>query len=295
MSLYSTLGINKDASPLDIKRAFRTLSMEYHPDKSSGDADKYKEISNAYDILSDVKKRQQYDHEEQFGKGHMFGGGGGGGFNHGDIFNMMFGGGGGGGFEQMFGGGGPNVRIFQNGRPVFSKPPPIQHIVVVSLEESFTGTNKKILIHRKIMQGNTNRDEEEAFYIPIPKGADNDEVIVLQQRGHIHQNMKGDVQIKIVVKNTSVYTRRGMDLVYKKSISFKDSLCGFKFVIDHIDGKKYNINNNQGKIIYPGFTKTIPNLGMVRNNSNGKLIIEFNVNYPSELTEKQVETFRDIL
>jgi len=293
MSLYSTLGVDKDASPVDIKRAFRNLSMKYHPDKPSGDADKYKEISNAYDILSDTQKRQQYDHEEQFGKGHMFGGGG---FNHGDIFNMMFGGGGNGNFEHMFGGGGgPNIRIFQNGRPVFSKPPPIQHSVVISLEESFTGTNKKVLIQRKIVQGNIKRNEEEAFYIPIPKGADNDEVIVLQQRGHIHQNMKGDVQIRIVVKNTSNYTRKGMDLVYKKTIPFKDSLCGFKFIIDHIDGKKYNINNNPGKIIYPGFTKTIPELGMERNNSKGKLIIEFNVNYPSELTEKQVEIFQNEL
>lgn len=294
MSLYTTLGVNKDASQVDIKRAFRKLSMKYHPDKPTGDADKYKEISNAYDILSDDTKRQQYDHEEQFGKGHghMFGGGG---FSHGDIFNMMFGGGGGGGFEQMFSGGGPNIRIFQNGRPVFSKPPPIQNNIIVSLEEAFTGTNKKVLIHRKIVQGNVKRDEEEAIYIPIPKGVDNDEVIVLQQRGHAHNNMKGDVQIKIVVKNTTAYTRKGMDLVYKKSISFKDSLCGFKFVIDHIDRKKYNINNNPGKIIYPGFTKTIPNLGMERNTSKGNLIIEFNVNYPSELTEKQIEAFKDIL
>lgn len=292
MSLYSTLGVEKNASNIDIKKAFRKLSMKYHPDKPEGDAEKYKKISNAYDILSDSQKRKQYDHEEQFGKGHMFGGGG---INQNDIFNMMFGGGGG-GFEHVFmSGGGPNVRIFQNGRQVFTKPQPIQQTVSVTLQEAFTGTNKRIKIRRQVHDNNKSRLEEEAFYIPIPKGADNDEVIVLQQKGHVQNNMKGDINIKIHVINNTAFIRKGMDLLYKKTITFKDSLCGFNFMIEHIDNKKYNINNNAGKIIYPGFKKYVPKLGIERNDTFGQLIIEFNVDYPEELTEKQIETFKNIL
>jgi len=292
MSLYATLGVEKNASDIDIKKAFRKLSMQHHPDKPNGNAEKYKEISNAYDILSDAQKRRQYDHEEQFGKGHMFGGGG---MNHNDIFNMMFGGGGG-GFEHVFtSGGGPNIRIFQNGRPVFTKPQPIQQVLNITLQESFTGTNKRIKIRRQIHEHGKTRVEEEAFYIPIPKGADNDEIVVLQEKGHVQHNMKGDIHVKIHVSNSTNFTRKGMDLHLKKTISFKESLCGFSFIIDHIDNKKYNINNNAGKIIYPGFKKYIPKLGMYRNNTIGQLIIEFNVEYPGELTPKQIEVFQDIL
>ena len=293
MSLYSTLGVDKNASNVDIKKAFRKLSMQYHPDKPNGNSEKYKEISNAYDILSDSQKRKEYDHEEQFGKGHMFGGGG---INQNDIFNMMFGGGGGGGFEHVFmSGGGPNVRIFQNGRPVFTKPQPIQQTINITLQEAFTGTNKRIKIRRQVHENNKGRIEEEAFYIPIPKGVDNDEVIILQQKGHVQHNMKGDINIKIHVTNNTSFIRKGMDLLYKKTISFKDSLCGFSFIIDHIDGKKYNINNIAGKIIYPGFKKYVPQLGIQRNNITGQLIIEFNVDYPEELSQKQIDTFKDIL
>lgn len=292
MSLYSTLGVEKNASNIDIKKAFRKLSMQYHPDKSTGDAEKYKEISNAYDILSDSQKRKQYDHEEQFGKGHMFGGSG---INQNDIFNMMFGGGGGGGFEHVFMSGGPNVRIFQNGRPVFQKPKPIQQLINITLKEAFTGTNKRVKIRRQVHENNKGILEEEAFYIPIPKGVDNDEIIVLQQKGHVQNNMKGDINIKIHVTNSTPFIRKGMDLLYKKTITFKDSLCGFNFMIDHIDSKKYNINNNAGKIIYPGFKKYVPKLGMERNDSFGQLIIEFQVDYPEELTQEQIETFKSIL
>ncbi|MCM8540886.1 MAG: molecular chaperone DnaJ [Lentisphaeraceae bacterium] len=113
---YETLAVSKDASQSEIKKAYRKLALKYHPDKNQGDKvaeDKFKEISSAYEVLSDENKRSKYD---RFGHDAytQSGGGGGGGGDPFDIFSQVFGGGGGGGgssiFDQLFGGGGGGGR-----------------------------------------------------------------------------------------------------------------------------------------------------------------------------------------
>jgi molecular chaperone DnaJ len=120
---YDTLGVSRDVSAEDLKKAYRKLAVKYHPDKNPGDQsaeDKFKQVGEAYDVLSDTDKRAAYDRYghaafTQGGMGGPGGGGGGGGFHDAyDIFNQMFGGGGGGGgggiFEAFFGGGGRQRR-----------------------------------------------------------------------------------------------------------------------------------------------------------------------------------------
>ena len=114
---YATLGVSKDSSQSEIKKAYRKLALKYHPDKNQGNTeaeDKFKEISSAYEVLSDENKRSKYD---RFGHDAytQSGGGGGGGGDPFDIFSQVFGGGGGGGggssiFDQLFGGGGGGGR-----------------------------------------------------------------------------------------------------------------------------------------------------------------------------------------
>jgi DnaJ-class molecular chaperone len=91
------------------------------------------------------------------------------------------------------------------------------------------------------------------------------------------------------------FIRRGMHLLYKKKITFKESLCGFKFQLEHINGKKFVIQNNDGKVIYDGFRKTLKGLGMKREGRIGDLIIEFTVDYPDTLPEKTIEYLRNVL
>jgi len=302
MSLYEKLGVDKSANADDIKKSFRKLSMKYHPDRPDGNEQKYKEINNAYDILSDEQKRKQYDMEQQFGQrgAHPMRGD-----DMSNIFNMMFGMGGAPmsgmhNINEMFQGNmGPGVRIFHNGRPVHvrpQKPEPIKKVVIITLDEAFNGTKKQVEIERWIMRNNIKIQETENLYIDIPKGIDSNEIILIRNRGHaVSDQLKGDIKLHIQLKPHSTFKRQGIDLFLHKKITFKDSLCGFQFQMKHIDNKTYSINNQPGKILYPGFKKIVNGLGIQRDNSKGNLVIVFDIDYPEILNETQVAELRKIL
>ncbi len=138
---YDILGVSKGASDDDIKKAFRKLAHEYHPDKPTGNAEKFKEINSAYQVLSDADKRAKYDQFgpqfEQMNQGG-FGGGGFGGFGQGGV-NMDFGD----IFGEMFGGGGRGRREPESGRN-------IQMDMHLSFTEAAFGADKDVKVHRAI-------------------------------------------------------------------------------------------------------------------------------------------------
>ena len=143
---YETLGISKGASADEIKKAYRKLAVKYHPDKNPGDKEaeeKFKEVSAAYETLSNPDKRRQYD---QFGHDaytRSGGGAGGAGFNAQDIFSQFFGGGGFGGFEDLFGGGSrrANPNAPQQGED-------LRYAVEIDFEDAMYGVDKKINVSR---------------------------------------------------------------------------------------------------------------------------------------------------
>ena len=151
---YDTLGVSKGASETEIKKAYRKLAIKHHPDKNQGDKkaeDKFKELSQAYEVLSDQSKRQQYDqfgHAAFTGAGRGAGGGGGGGFHDPfDIFSQVFSGGGGGGggsiFEELFGGGGNSRR-----RSGPMEGADLRYDLEIDFEDAVYGADKKIKIPR---------------------------------------------------------------------------------------------------------------------------------------------------
>jgi molecular chaperone DnaJ len=152
---YELLGVARDASDADLKKAYRKLAVKYHPDKNPGDATaeaKFKEISEAYDVLKDADKRAAYDRYghaafKQGGMGNAGGGMGGmGGHDPFDIFREAFGGGGGGGgiFEEFFGGGGGrSAGGAQHGAD-------LRYDLEISLEEAAKGTEKEIRYRRPV-------------------------------------------------------------------------------------------------------------------------------------------------
>lgn len=305
---YNILGVDKKASQDEIKKAFRRLSLQLHPDKTGNNVDstnKFKEVSEAWEVLQDPAKRKQYD------MGNMLNGAVG--INPEDLFKEMFGGGnnpfGGGIFQGMapnfdnvqthffhMDGNGisgmPNVNI----RHTMSKPTPIIKKIKIQIENAYTGCNVPIEIERWIQDGNTKIRENETLYVKIPNGVDENEIIVLREKGNvINERNKGDVKIFVTVENKTEYTRKGLDLIYYKSISLKDALCGFSFNMKYIDGRNFQINNGEGNIIVPGFKKIIPNMGMKRDDNIGNLIIEFTIIFPETLSKEKIDALKEKL
>lgn len=317
MSYYEVLDVEKNASESEIKRAYRQKSLHHHPDKNGGNDVMFKEINEAYETLSDLSKRKQYDLEEQL-KHNPFGF-----FSQpmkspfmeqsdlnnelNQMFSSLFG-------NQMnvgmpqFPGEMPNVHIFRGEVPVEEifrkvsekcniKPEPINISLTITLEEAYNGCSLPVVINRWTMIGDTKINEEETMYIDIYPGIDEHEIITLKEKGNINDNQrKGDVKINIEVENKTLFQRNGLDLIYKKDLTLKEALCGFSFDIIHINNKKLAFNNKKNiTLVKPNYRKKINNMGMKRNNKIGCLIIDFNILFPEKITREQVDALSQIL
>lgn len=307
---YDILGVSKDASDSEIKKAFRALSLKHHPDRG-GDTQQFQEINEAYETLTDPSKKAQHDMELNGFPGGMHGIH----FSHtmdgndfGDInniFNMMFGGGMS-GMPGMHAFGGPDIRIFHNGIPVhgggifhnLQKPPVIVKNVHITLEQAYQGVSLPIEVERwVIIDNNMKRMEKETVYVSIPAGIDENEVIVMRDKGNVvNESLKGDVKIAIQIENNTPFKRYGLDIVFKKTITLKEALCGFSFELKHLNGKQLCLNNNTNKtVIKPNCKRVIPNMGINRENNTGNLIIEFDIEFPDSLTEEQMRKLSEVL
>ena len=300
---YKILGVDSNNNQIQIKKAFRKLSMKHHPDRG-GNKEQFQKINEAYQILGDPLKKKRYDMERN---NPLFGMSNGGIGNPEDIFNMMFGGGPGmSGMSNAFGFGMPNVRIFHNGRPVnmntFQKASPIVKTIEITLEQAYTGLNYPLKIEKWIMENNVKKMENETIYIDVKAGIDDNEIIILRNRGNVlSEDNIGDIKIFVKVINNTQFKREGLDLIIMKKISLKEALIGFNFEFKHLSGKIYTINNKTGKVVTPDFIKEVPNMGMKRIRKHpaspliGKLLICFQIEYPTTITEEQRNQLEKIL
>ena len=313
VNFYNTLGVEETASKEEIKKAYRTLSMKHHPDKNNNSIESNtmtKTINEAYETLGDEQKKAEYDNSRKNPFMRMNSHRGGGMevpidelFQN--IFGMGMGGfpgmGGMGGFPGM-GGMPPGAKIHVfHGSPMnlhqaLQKPSPIIKTITISIENVLTGTTIPFEVERWIIENGLKVFEKETIYVTLSKGVDDNELIILRDKGNvINENCKGDIKLFVKVENNTPFIRSGMDLILDKEITLKDALCGFSFEIKYINGKSYTLHNNSGNIISPGFKKIIPNLGLERGDHKGSMIIIFNVKFPEKLTEEQMGKLGEVL
>jgi DnaJ-class molecular chaperone len=306
---YTALEIPENAKLDEIKKSYRRLSLKYHPDKNPNDVDavnKFHKITEAYETLSNEEKRHEYDTMRNNPFAKMFQKGGGSSMDQFDpmeemmanIFGMPFGMKGG----MGMGFGSPNIHIFKNGMPVnfgaqaLQKPTPIIRTLLITMEQVLIGATVPLDIERWIFENGNKIFEKETLYIDIPKGIDDNEIIMIREKGNIVNDIcKGDVKLFIKVTNNTDLHRNGLDLILEKKISLKESLCGFSFDLKYVNGKNYTINNHSGNIIPPGYKKIIPSMGLTREKHTGNLIIVFEVEFPTKLKEETLMKLNEIL
>jgi DnaJ-class molecular chaperone len=325
-SFYNILDVPETATADEIKKAYRKLSMLYHPDKngnSSESTEKFQKISEAYEVLGDAEKKKEYDMTQNNPFFKMMGQSHGMGHMHpvdelfSSLFGMPFMGGLSQGPDIQFMGGGPNIRVFQNGRPVQmqqgqsqhmfgqgppsffqqapQKPPPIIKQINVPIDKILTGTTIPVDIERWLIENGLKIFEKETVYVTVPKGIDDGEIILLKDKGNIlGETNKGDIKVFIKIENTTEFKRSGLDLILDKTITVKEALCGFSFELKYITGKVYTITNNSGNIISHGYQKIIPNMGLTRDGHTGSLLIVFDVKFPEKLSEEVLSALKAI-
>ncbi|MBT0831592.1 J domain-containing protein [Campylobacter lari] len=247
-SLYETLGISQNASADEIKKAYRKLARQYHPDinKEAGAEEKFKEINAAYEILSDEKKRAQYD---RYGDS-MFGGQSfhdfsrnAGGADINDILNNIFGGGFG-GFGRGFSSSN-NFRSGFGGFGGFEEDLDLQASVKIPFEKGILGGEHTININN------------EQVKIKIPHGIKDGEKLRIRGKGKSFQGQKGYLILKVELEKSDEYEREDDDLYKKIEISLKTALFGDKISV-HTPRKEVKItippnSKNNQKIRLKGY------------------------------------------
>ena len=306
-SPYEALGLQKGCSDGDVKKAYRKLALKHHPDKPSGNAEEFKKIQGAYDILSDPQKRQNFD---QFGnpdgppQGNPFAGG------MPDIFSQMFGG-----------------KPFQHQQAQNQGPKrrnDAQHELGISFEDAYKGIHKhlRVGLHKPCMecrhkcpqcfgkgimhiqmgpmvmqqpcpacggQGSSrsgckncdnkgNKVENLNLEVVIPAGIEDGGRVVCKSLGEQPLNPNeepGDLIFVIRVQSHPEFMRQGDDLLWSTKISFVDSVNGKRIIIPHFAGQ-IEVDTADWGVIDPREDYIIPGTGF----RNGRLRVQFNVVYP---------------
>jgi molecular chaperone DnaJ len=288
---YEILGIAKDATDTEIKKAYRRKAMDMHPDKHKGDKaaeEKFKEINKAYETLGDAQKRAAYD---QFGEaGTNFGGGGGGfggGFSGGSYdFNGFEGGGQGFSdiFEAFFTGFGANRNAPRKGRN-------LEFELRISFEDAAFGTEKELVVTRP----NVGERKEEHLKVKIPAGVDNDSIVRLTGKGEpgVNGGPQGDLYVHIRIIPHKEFVRNGADVHAQISLNLLQVVLGDEIKIKTIQ-EEVTLKIPAGT--QPGKVFKLKNYGIKKLHSEekGDHYVKINVNIPTKLSKKEKTLFQEL-
>jgi curved DNA-binding protein len=283
MDYYSTLGVERNATDDDIKKAYRKLAMKHHPDRG-GDEATFKKISEAYDILSDPQKKQIVD---LGGDPKNQGGGGyGNSFNQGP-FEFHFGGGVPPGMEDIFGRFGFGSGF---GRQPMKKNKTLNINVDITLEDVLTGKdiNAEITI--------PGSGKRKMINIAIPAGIEHGQQIRYEGMGDdaVRDIRPGDLIVNVNVRPHSRFRREHTDIILEKSVSVWDAIVGSTLDIETLDGKILTINVPQGTKHGTVLSCRGEGLPIMRSRNRGNLLIMIKVDMPKNLSESQLDKIKSL-
>ncbi|ANQ05964.1 Heat shock protein [Plasmodium coatneyi] len=330
---YAILGVPRDATDLEIKKAYRKLTMKWHPDRHVDPEykkiaeEKFKIVLEAYEVLSDENKRQIYDlyGAQVLKENYTFYGDDDAGvigeppmfsfyktninasemlnkiidpvknFSVKSTFNEKF---------QQVSDFFSNIKSKINssatpgGSSWDNTPKSYEAPLYVSLEELYHGCQKKIKVTRKRYNGPVSYDEEKVLTLDIKPGlCDGTQIIFYGDGDQVSPwQQPGNLIFKVVTKEHSIYTREGNNLIFRCVLTLDEALNGFKFVLVTLDNRELVIRVED--IVAPNSRRTIPNEGMpILNNPSqrGDLIIEFVIVFPTNLSPEERDTLNDIL
>lgn len=272
---YQILGVSKDASPDEIKKAYRGLASKHHPDKG-GDTAKFQEIQTAYATLSDAEKRHQYDNPRPDGFQQY------GGFPPGfeDIFSHFAGGGN--PFGDIFG------RQQRTQQPQRNRTLNMQ--TSITLEEAFLG--KELLATITLPSG-----KDQTIEVKIPAGIHDGTTLRLSGMGDnsVANLPRGDIHLTVRIEEHSRFVRNGDDLLTTLKVSAIDAILGKTEQVTTIDGKVLEVKITPGT--QHGQMLGATGYGMPKMHDNrfkGRLLMQVNIVVPTNLTQTQLEKLKNL-
>ncbi|HSR12133.1 MAG TPA: J domain-containing protein [Thermodesulfobacteriota bacterium] len=298
---YDVLGVKKSATEDEIKKAFRKLAMKYHPDRNPGNKqeaeEKFKEINEAYAVLSDKQKRQQYDQfgpsgfSQRYSQEDIFRG-----FDINDVLGSIFGraGRGGrvrfGGFEDLFGGGRGGRQQQPDFGDIFSgggypgggyeqKGQDAEAELNLSFEEAASGAEKKLRLSQN------GRPQE--ITVKIPAGIESGKKLRLAGKGGpgMAGGPPGDLYLHVNVAEHPYFKREGSDVVADQEIKLSDALLGTTIEVPTLEGpKRIKIpagTQSNSRIRLSGFG--LPRLGGGKGDEYVRILVRF----PKSLNDRQ--------
>ena len=274
---YKILGIGKSASGDEIKKKYRSLARELHPDKTKGDAameEKFKAVSEAYDILSDGKKRAEYDQaRDMFERGGMRAPQGGQNFQGGD-------------FNDIFGGGNPQdifANLFGGGRRGPRKGQDLQTEATISFKEAAFGTTLEL---RLSADGGPSQN----ISARVPAGVNDGAKIRVKGKGSFGDAGPGDLFIMLHVKPHPIFSRKGENITLTVPVTFTEAALGADIKVPTLTGDEVTLRLSPGTS--NGRTLRVKGRGITKGATTGDLLVTVEVQVPAKLDEAAMDALK---
>jgi len=274
---YKVLGVDKKAAADEIKKKYRALARDLHPDKTKGDAakeEKFKAVSEAYEILSDPKKRAEYDEARSLFERGGFRAPQGGGFQGGD-------------FHDVFGGGNPQdifANLFGNAaRRGPRKGQDLQTEATITFRESVFGTTLDLRLA-------TDRGQAQNISARVPTGVSDGAKIRVKGKGAQGEAGPGDLFIQLHVKPHPIFSRKGENLTITLPVTFAEAALGADIKVPTLAGDDVTVRIAPGTP--NGRTLRVKGRGITKGSTTGDLLVTVEVQVPQRVDGKALEALK---